>query len=101
MRIHFERSGGFAGITQTAEVDTDQLPTAAADNMSALVDKADFFNLPKQPKTSSKGADQFQYKLRVETASKSHEIQFGDGHVPPKLKPLIDQMLEESRKPKK
>jgi hypothetical protein len=100
MRIHFERSGGFAGITLTADVDSDQLPAAEADSLSKLIDQADFFNLPKKPKASSQGADQFQYNIRVETPSKSHEIQVGDGSVPPKLKPLIDRLLAESRKPK-
>lgn len=100
MRIHFERSGGFAGVTLTADVDSAQLPTAEADSLSELVDQADFFNLPKKPKASSQGADQFQYKIRAETPSKSHEIQVGDGNVPPKLKPLIDRLLAESRKPK-
>ena len=100
MRIHFERSGGFAGITLTADLDSDQLSTAQAANLTELVDQADFFNQPKKPKASSRGADQFQYKIRVETPSKSHEIQLGDGNVPPKLKPLVDRLLAESRKPK-
>ena len=46
MRISFERSGGFAGITMKTAVDEKDLAPGEAQKLRQLVEEADFFNSP-------------------------------------------------------
>ena len=46
MKISMERSGGFAGMTRSFEVDVDALPEDQRSVVMALVDDANFFALP-------------------------------------------------------
>lgn len=100
MKLEFERSGGFAGLTLKAAVDTDDLPAEQAKQVAGLVEDADFFNLPKVIKTKGPGADRFQYNLTIQDQGKPHSVQVGDGAIPSTLKPLLNWLTDEARKPK-
>jgi hypothetical protein len=48
MRISFERSGGFAGIIRTTNIDTATLPPNECKQVSELIQSASFLNYRKQ-----------------------------------------------------
>jgi hypothetical protein len=97
MRIHFERSGGFTGMRLEAAIDTQVLSPDEAENLHLLIEEAGFFDLPPELSAPVPGADQFQYRLTVETAEREHSIAISDGAVPDTLQPLIRRLTILSR----
>jgi len=98
MKIHFERSGGLAGMRTVATLDTDSLPSDEARQIQAMVDNARFFDLPLKSPKPKKGADYFQYKLTVETEGRKHTVETNDATMQPALRPLIDFLVKKARK---
>ena len=92
MKISYRRTGGFAGMVISFDIDTDTLTTEEAEEIQALVDRADFFELPKSIPSNQQGVDQCQYKLTIE-----HTIEVGDSAVPETLLPLLDKLRILSR----
>jgi hypothetical protein len=90
MRISFQRTGGFAGITRTTTVDTDSLPAHEAEVLPRLVEAADLFKLPAQITSSSSQCDRFQYKLTVEDQDQQHTVTVSEAAIPGTLRPLIE-----------
>ena len=90
MKIHFERSGGFAGMLTTVSVDTSLLPSEQAGQIQNIVEDANFFNLTSAPPPPKRGvADYFIYKITVEDGRK-HTVECTDIAMQPSIKPLID-----------
>ena len=89
MQIHFERSGGFAGITLTRTVSTDNLSAEQRRELMALIEGARFFDLPAVIRSSEPGADRFQYRISIQGDEKKHEIEVDEAAMPPQLKPLV------------
>lgn len=98
MRITFERTGGFAGITMTKVVDTTSLPQNDANQLHQLVEAANFFRLPTNITSKSPQPDRFQYQLTVEDNGKQRTVQVGEQAVPGTLRPLIEWMMAAARK---
>ena len=98
MQIHFERSGGFAGITQKYSVSEDNLGEEDRRKLADLVASAHFFDQPSEIRRTTPGADQFQYKIAVDSGDRSHEVQVDEGAVPAELKPLIGWLQTAARK---
>ena len=89
MRISFERSGGFAGISMTTSVDTATLRATEANQLRRLVEAADFFDLPPKITSPTPQYDSFEYNLTVEANGKQHTVMVSESAVPENLKPLI------------
>jgi len=107
MRIHFERSGGFANIRLTAEADTDarelifgaarvkrSLSADETRNLEEMVKAADFFNLPAATTRPTQGADRFQYLVTVEVDSKRHTVQTSEAVPSAALRLLLDSLTK-------
>jgi hypothetical protein len=90
MRISFERTGGFAGISRTKSVDTADIPANEADQLPQLVEASDFFNLPENITASTTQADRFQYTLTVEDEGRKHTVTVSEAALPGTLRPLIE-----------
>jgi hypothetical protein len=97
MRISVERSGGFAGISQTQSISTDQMPAEDAEKVVDLVHGAGFFALPSVIHSTEPGADRFQYKITVESEHGDHIVQVDEGAVPPSLQPVLDWIKNSAR----
>jgi hypothetical protein len=95
MRIQFERSGGFAGITRKASVDTSRLPPAEKAQLESLVNAVDFDRIP--PPKPGPSADRFQYRLTISDGARRKTASFADGQVTPQMRPLLDRLLELAR----
>ncbi|MEH2463461.1 protealysin inhibitor emfourin [Nostoc sp.] len=98
MRISFERTGGFAGITKKTTVDTDTLPPNEANTLKSLVEAADFFRLPEQITSPNPQSDRFQYKLTVEDNGKQHTVTVSEAALPGTLRPLIEWLQNIAQK---
>lgn len=90
MRITFERTGGFAGITRKTTVDTTTLPAKEAKELPLLVEVADLFQLPAQIPSPNPQSDRFQYRLTVEDNGKQHTVTVSEAALPGTLRPLIE-----------
>lgn len=98
MRMTFERTGGFAGITLTKVFDTADLPENEANQLRQLVDAANFFRLPKTITSNSKQPDRFQYQLKVEDNGKQHTVEVSEQAAPGTLRPLLDWLMTAARR---
>ena len=96
MRVTFETTGGFAGLTTTKNIDSERLPVEQANRLRQLVDAADFFNLPATIAYSGPAKDFFQYKMTIESEGKKHTVEVDDPAAPPELKSLI-QLLRTTK----
>ena len=98
MRMTFERTGGFAGITMTKVFDTADLPANEANQLRQLVDAANFFRLPKTITSNSQQPDRFHYQLNVEDNGKQHTVEVSEKAVPGTLRPLLDWLMAGARR---
>lgn len=98
MRISFERTGGFAGITKKTTVDTAELPANEAKTLLQLVEAADLFRLPERITSPSPQSDRFQYKLTVEDNGKHHTVTVSEAALPGTLRPLIEWLKNIAQK---
>lgn len=87
MRVHFERSGGFAGRKLSTSID-EPVPT----ELRNALEGARFFDLPSRGTGPARGADRMQYSITVTDGGKSHTVTVSDGAVPEPLQPVIDYL---------
>ena len=92
MRIEFVRSGGFAGMRLTCNVDTSDLPQEQASSLDKLVSDAGFFELPETLAPKSPMPDRFEYRLTVDGAEQSHSVVVSDAAAPESLRPLLNYL---------
>lgn len=89
MNIHFERSGGFAGLRATQDVDSTDLSPQERSELDRLVEAAHFFDLPADVRAAKPGADRFQYKLTMKDGSREHTVGIDEAATPESLRPLL------------
>ena len=104
MKVYLERSGGFAGMVTSTNVDTQTLPPNEAQEIQSLIENSHFFELPLQSpqtlKTTRGAADYFTYKITVQDDKREHSVQANDINMQPNIKPLIDFLVKHSQKQK-
>lgn len=88
LHIGYRRSGGFAGIEMTADLDADELPADAAGVAARLLaDPA-----AGAPVGAPRGADQFSYRLELTDGSRRHTFEWTDLTVPAAVRPLLGEL---------
>lgn len=88
MKINFERSGGFTGITNSCIINSNQLSLDEQKYLQELL--GDIRKIKtKNLLTTSGGKDCFQYKIHVEDGEKL-TILTDELTMEPKLRDLID-----------
>lgn len=95
-RIIYERSGGFMGRLIRLELTLDELPPDHSQTLQHLLDETNFFHLETPPSTQP-AADGFQHAITVEDGPLSRSISFGEGNIPGKLHPLLEELKLLSR----
>ncbi len=101
LRISIERTGGVAGITIAATIDTKDLPQDDAQKLRQMVEEADFFNLPSKITSRSPQPDRFQYELKAEQNGQQHTVTVSEEVMPAKLRPLVKWLMEAAREKRK
>lgn len=97
-RITFERTGGFAGMHNVANINPNDLPEEQAQTLSELLDELDFEELPEQAMNNPALPDQFTYRITVETKEGQHSVVTGDASAPEEMQELIQMLNRIARK---
>ncbi len=92
MRIHFERTGGFAGMRLSTTVDSDELPEPQVEELEKVLQETSFFDLPDHLEQGG-GADRFSYHITVEQEGRSHSVIAPESALNDALRHLV-QFLE-------
>jgi hypothetical protein len=90
LRIEYRRSGGFAGIELTADVDAAELPAEVAGIPARLL--ADPGLGAPAGLTPPGAADLFEYRLRLADGDRKHSFEWTDLTVPAAARPLLDAL---------
>ena len=88
--IHYERTGGFAGLKLSTAFELDELDDEQSKQLAELLDDLDFFDLPAQILPPRPGADQFTHKIEVAGKKGKHSVLTTDSAAPEKLRELIE-----------
>jgi hypothetical protein len=96
VRIEVERSGGFAGLTRRRSIDAGELPPELADAARTLLAAT---SRDEAPAASTRGADRFQYRLRVSDASGEHELVASEEQLAPELGALARWVIQHGKAP--
>ena len=95
MKIKFVQTGGFAGLTKEAEVDTDAISADEKSVLHKAIEDSDFFNI--QTQDSEPMPDAEQVYITVEEEGKSHMVSFNVMNLPDNLKPLVDDLKKQAK----
>jgi hypothetical protein len=88
MKIHFERSGGFAGITLRTVVDSADLHPTAARELRALVDRAGLTT--STHRSVNRTADGFAYSVTIDDGAHCTDFAGDESSLPTAVRPLVD-----------
>ena len=76
MKLTYQRSGGVAGISKRAVIDTAALPAGERAAWEGLVTGADFFALPATPPAGDpRQRDAFSHTIAVEDGGRQHTVE--------------------------
>jgi len=89
-KIHYERTGGFAGIRLAAEIDVNELPEDQKHEILELLDKMDFDELPEKLVKKMPIPDEFVYSITVEADDKKYNVTGGESSLPQEMVPLLE-----------
>lgn len=96
MKIHFERSGGFSGISMKTSIDVDSLPAGESEALKMLVDGAAIEHFVPSA-DAGKASDQFSYSITIETEEQKKSIVLSEQQIPPQIEPLVRYLVGKVR----
>src|SRR5262245_40489879 len=96
MKVRLERTGGFAGMTVNAEVDSDTLSAKQAGELKELVEKA--FPSDQPTKRKATMPDQFDYEFIVEEGNKSKTYRVNDESITDEMRVLNRWLIAMAQK---
>jgi len=88
-RIHFERTGGFAGIRLAADFDLGELPEEQVHTLTDLLNELDFPELPEVLLEDPSVSDEFTYTITVESEKWKHTVVTGESSADEKMQELL------------
>ena len=91
MRIVYEKSGGFAGLSQTKTIDSAGLSPEEVAGLQHLLDDCGFFDLPASIERPDL-RDAFQYTITVDTGTRQHTVSITGEPQEPSLKALRQKL---------
>lgn len=89
MKIHFERSGGFAGITNKSEINDRNLPLKEQKQLEELLKNIKNMKF-EESNQKKKGADCFQYHIIIEDDNQKYVIDANENQMDSELRRLVD-----------
>lgn len=93
MRIDLTRSGGFAGITARASLDSAELGPGDAAMIEQAIKGTDRPRPEGQDAVPASAVDRYQYDLTVTTGDGSRQLSAGEQELAPELRHLLDELL--------
>ena len=101
MKIFFKRTGGFAAISLSVTLDTDELTAEVSGRLNNLINAVSFFDQPDSLRSAIPGADRFHYEIKAEAEGRIKTIEIDESAVPDIFRPLLDHLIELARMKKK
>jgi hypothetical protein len=104
MKIHLERSGGYAGMIMSTNVDTKTLSSNEAKELQNLIEKSHIFELSSDSfqqsssKTKKGAADYFTYKITIQNRDREHFAECNDLNIQPNVKRFVDFLVKHGQK---
>lgn len=95
MKIHFERTGGFAGLHTSVSLDTDKMSKNESEQLHNMCNNVNFSNLPKSEQTSG-AANLFHYKITVESKDGTRTVETSDISMTPEFEDLINFLSDKA-----
>lgn len=95
--ISYERSGGFAGLTNSINIDSDTLQADEKEKLLQLIEEANFFNLEILVDSSAHSVDRFNHKISIESGILNRTIELSDAAIPDQLVPLVNYLSRKAR----
>jgi len=92
MQAELERSGGYAGITQSARLGDDQIDAATGTALRTLAERH-----PAGSGAARPSPDRFQYDLRLREEGWSWQGTLREQDLQPDERTLLDRLLRQSR----
>lgn len=96
MIVRHERSGGFAGITVTTAVDTNDLSAKETKELKERIEKAFPFDPPK--KKTATMPDQFDYEFVIEDEGKTRKYHATDDTLTDEMRALSKWLIATAQK---
>ena len=96
MKVTFKQTGGFAGLSFGADLDTDTLPHAEGRRLVQLIESSGIRTLAARGAGGAR--DLAAYELVVEGDGGTVRTTFDDMSVPPELEPLLDFLRQRARR---
>ena len=93
VRVEVVRSGGFAGLTRAAVMDTAELDRERAEQLRKLVDESQIQSLTSTPPGSG-AADRFQYEVTVVRGNQRRSIVLHESNMPDAARRLVRWVLQ-------
>jgi hypothetical protein len=98
LRIEFQRSGGFAGLTMGTQVDAAELPPEEARVFERLVESLERSGACDAPPPGR--PDRFQYELTITRGDQSRRFQLAEQELTPEARELVNLLVERARQPR-
>jgi hypothetical protein len=95
LRIEFQRSGGFAGLTMGTKIDTAEFPPEEARTFERLVESLEKSGVGDSPPPGK--PDRFQYDLTITRGGKSRRFQLAEQELTPEARELVNLLVERAR----
>ncbi len=97
LRVQLVRSGGFAGLTETRDVDASTLQAPVAGRLRELLEATNGSNGSARSNGSGRGRaqgmDRYQYEIRVEDSRKVRQLCLAEGQMSPSERELVTLLL--------
>lgn len=90
-KINFKRTGGVLGREIDTDIDLNELPDSASQELMKLITETNFFKIP-QNLIGHAMPDEYEYTITVEAGNTHHTIQTSDSNAPESLRPLLDKL---------
>jgi hypothetical protein len=94
MHLKLVRSGGLAGLTMVASLDSADLPSDQQGLIASLLTPGGF---PKHDAGQRGGADQFSYHLEIHQGERTVRHHWDEPDVPEMVRPLLAALVNEAR----
>lgn len=95
MKIQFQQSGGFAGLSRGCQIDTQFLSSDEVTQLQSLVKQSGILQFQSQ--STPNAADLFNYEIFIETDGNTYRISGDENTWPQSAKPLLEYLLIRSK----
>ncbi len=95
MKITFREWGGFAGLIQGCEIDTDLLSASEVSELQSLLEQSGILQVKSQ--CTAEARDLCNYEITLETSEKTIRVLFDDMTLPESAEKLLEHLQQQAQ----